>query len=336
MLGLWPYSSQAVPSDEKNPPDIRVRSPLGRLLPSPRLGRLHHHAPEPLRLPVSYFDVAPPAPAPTISIVTPCFQHGRFLERTLSSVVGQQYPALEYVVQDGGSTDGTVDVLRRFETQLSSRASEPDGGQADAINRGFARTTGEVMGWLNSDDLLLPGALATIGRCFASRPDVDVVYGHRLVIDERDQKVGSWILPRHNDRVLGLADYVPQETLFWRRRVWEAVGSHLDESFRFALDWDLLLRFRAEGARMVRIPRFLGAFRVHAGQKTRVDSAVGAAECRQLLRRVQGRELSRVELLGRLTPYLARHLALHAGHWTAERLLPHRMQAIGTGQPGRR
>jgi glycosyltransferase involved in cell wall biosynthesis len=299
---------------------------------------LYQHQPEPLRLPASYFDVVPPAAAPTISIVTPSLQHGRFLERTLASIVGQQYPALEYVVQDGGSTDETLDVLRRFEPRLSSWASEPDGGQADAVNRGFARTTGEVMGWLNSDDLLLPGALATIGRLFTSRPDVDVVYGHRLVIDERDRKVGSWILPRHSDRVLGLADYVPQETLFWRRRVWDAVGGHVDESFQFALDWDLLLRFRAAGAKIVRVPRFLGAFRVHSKQKTLVDSAVGAAECARLLRGVHGRELSRVEILGRLTPYLARHLALYAGWWTAERLPPRRLQlqAIASAEPGRR
>jgi glycosyltransferase involved in cell wall biosynthesis len=302
--------------------------------PSARLGRLRQHPPQPLRIPTSYFDVEPPAPAATISIVTPCFQQGRFLERTLASIISQSYPALEYVVQDGGSTDQTLDILRRFDL-LVSWVSEPDLGQADAINRGFARTTGEIMGWLNSDDLLLPGALAYVARYFAGHPDVDAVYGHRFVIDERDRKVGSWILPRHSNRVLRLADYVPQETLFWRRRIWDAVGG-LDQSFQYALDWDLLLRFRAAGARMVRVPRFLGAFRVHDQQKRLVDSAVGVAEFMRLLRRIHGRELSRREVLARLVPYLARHLVLHAGCSALDRLPPRRlrMQTIGSGRPG--
>ena len=147
----------------------------------------------------------------------------------------------------GGSSDETVSVLRRFEPLLRSWRSEPDDGQADAINRGFAETTGEIMAWLNSDDLLLPGTLAYVAQYFAKHPEVDVVYGNRIMIDDDDGQIGSWILPAHDDHALTLADYVPQETLFWRRRIWDAAGGSVDTSFAFAIDWDLLLRFRAAG-----------------------------------------------------------------------------------------
>lgn len=286
----------------------------------PRIGILKHYEPKPVIVPARYLDVVPPYPAPTISIVTPSYQQGRFIDRTLYSVVSQEYPALEYVVQDGGSTDETIAVLRRFEPRLSSWASERDGGQADAINRGFARTSGEIMAWLNSDDLLLPGALAYVARYFAEHPEVDVVYGQRIMVDDGDAQIGAWILPRHDDRALTLADYVPQETLFWRRRIWEAAGGSVDPSFTFALDWDLLLRFRAAGATMVRLPRFLGAFRVHPEQKTTVDDAIGQRECDRLRERIHGRPLTIAEVLAGLRPYLARHIVVHDWQRFVDRL----------------
>ena len=135
----------------------RVRERL-RAWSAPRLGKLRQHAPAPLLVPTSYLRTDPPSPAPRISIVTPSLRQGRFIERTIYSVLSQGYPDLEYVVQDGGSDDGTVEVLRRYEDGLAGWVSEPDGGQGDAVNRGFARTRGEIMAYLNSDDLLLPGS----------------------------------------------------------------------------------------------------------------------------------------------------------------------------------
>jgi glycosyltransferase involved in cell wall biosynthesis len=283
----------------------------------PRIGNLRHYRPRPLVVPAAYVAEVPPQPAPAISIVTPSYQQGRFLERTLYSVFSQKYPALEYVVQDGGSTDETLDVLRRFEPLLSAWKSERDEGQGDAVNRGFAHTTGDIMAWLNSDDLLLPGSLAYVARYFAEHPEVDVVYGNRIMIDENDGQIGAWILPEHDDLALTLADYVPQETLFWRRRIWDAVGGSVDQSFRFALDWDLLLRFREAGARMVRLPRFIGAFRVHAEQKTTAHSTIGDLECDRLRQRLHGRPLQIDEVLRGLRPFLIRHILVH----TRQRLL---------------
>jgi FkbM family methyltransferase len=300
----------------------RLRYELGRMraLTQPRLGNLRHYSPQPLELPTHYFRVPMPDPAPMISVVTPSFAHGRFIERTLWSVLDQGYPALEYFVQDGGSTDETLEILQRYGDRLSGWVSEPDGGQADAINRGFARTTGEIMAWLNSDDLLLPGSLAYVAAFFAAHQAVDVVYGHRVMIDDCDGRIGAWIMPRHDDRALTLADFVPQETLFWRRRIWDQVGGGLDLDFGYALDWDLLLRFREAGAKMERLPRFLGAFRVHDAQKTLAAHPLGEVEMARLRERVHGRSLSIAEVNDGLRPYLRRHVVLHLRQRVVDRL----------------
>jgi hypothetical protein len=165
------------------------------------------------------------------------------------------------------------------------------------------------MAYLNSDDLLLPGALHAVAAFFSQRPDVDVVYGHRILIDETGQEVGRWVLPPHDDEILSWSDYVPQETVFWRRRIWERVGGTMNESFRFALDWDLLLRFRGAGATFVRLPRFLAAFRVHPQQKTSAQMAeVGSREMDRLRERCHGRPISPAEVALRTRRYLRRHL----------------------------
>ncbi len=291
------------------PPPRTWRGRLKGLL-GLRLGSLMQYRSRPLALPARYAEAPLPPDPPVISVVTPSLGQGRFLERTLLSVLGQGYPRLEYVVQDGGSADETVEVLEAYGGRLSHWESRPDRGQTHAINLGFRRTTGEVMAYLNSDDVLLPGALAYVARYFAAHPEVDVVYGHRVVVDEYDGEVGRWVLPPHDGAVLSWCDFVPQETLFWRRRVWERVGG-LDESFRFAMDWDLLLRLRDSGARFARLPRFLGALRVHARQKTLLQLlTVGEREMQRLRKRVHGRYVTHQEIRRAIRPYLLRH-ALH-------------------------
>ena len=212
------------------------------------------------------------SPALKIGIVTPSYNQAAYLERTLRSVLEQDYPNLIYVVQDGASTDGSPAIVQRYAARLHASESAPDQGQADAIRQGFDRLTGalgpdDVMAWLNSDDLLAPGALAFVGRYFAEHPRVDAIYGHRLIIDPTDREIGRWVLPRHRPETLRWIDFVPQETLFWRKRAWDLVGG-IDPSFHFALDWDLLLRLQEVGLRIERVPYFLGAFRVHDEQKT--------------------------------------------------------------------
>jgi predicted NodU family carbamoyl transferase/GT2 family glycosyltransferase len=282
---------------------------------APRLGRLNQHPRMPMRRITPYAAVTPEALLPVISVVTPSYQHGGFIERTLLSVLSQGYPKAEYIVQDGGSGDATVALLEQHGDGIAHWESRPDHGQSHAINLGFAHTTGQVMAWLNSDDLLLPGALACVGDYFARHPDVDVVYGDRLIINEDDMEVGRWILPSHDDRVLSWADFVPQETLFWRRSIWDKAGGQIDESFEFALDWDLLIRFRDVGARFAHLARFLAAFRVHRLQKTSAAiTEVGFAEMNRIRERIHGRVPSEDEIRRALRPYLLRHVAVHLAH----------------------
>lgn len=247
-----------------------------------RLGRLIQYSPRALSVP-SIADRGSDEGLPSIAIVTPSFNQAAYVGATLESVLSQDYPHLEYVVQDAGSTDGTLDVLAGFNSRGAVVIVESDRGQSDALNRGFGRTSSEIMAYLNADDMYLPGTLHRIGRFFRDHPSVDVVYGNRLVIDSQAREVGRWILPRHDATVLAQIDYVPQETLFWRRELWDRCGSQIDEKATFAMDWDLLLRFLAAGARFHHLPWLFGLFRVHAMQKTQTSFiAEGADEMRRL------------------------------------------------------
>jgi glycosyltransferase involved in cell wall biosynthesis len=195
--------------------------------------------------------------------------------------------------------------------RLVAWESAPDAGQVDAIAKGFAKTSGgpdDLMAWINSDDFYLPGALAYVADYFARHPDVDVIYGHRIVVDEDSREIARWFLPKHDSEVLCLNDFVPQETMFWRRRLWDKVGG-IDPSFKFAMDWDLLLRFQAAGAKIVRVPYFLACFRVHAAQKTSAQmQSIGQLEINHLRERAQGRVIAPEELEKnfRLLRYLRR------------------------------
>ncbi|MCX7217340.1 MAG: glycosyltransferase [Burkholderiales bacterium] len=288
-----------------------VGYPLHRMseIIRPRLGNLNQYQARPLGLRPN--DQISLHACPRISIVTPSYKQGDYIERTIQSVFEQTYPNLQYFVQDGGSIDGTVDVLKRYEEKLSGWASEKDSGQSQAINLGFTHTDGEIMAWLNSDDLLLPGALHTVADYFNRNPDVDVVYGNRLLIDQNDMEIGRWILPGHDSDVLSWADYIPQETLFWRRRIWEKVGGKIDESFLFAMDWDLLVRFREAGAKFGHIPQFLGAFRIHNHQKTSAAiNEIGRLEMDRIRERILGRIPQHKEIRKAVLPYLVKHIVV--------------------------
>lgn len=277
-----------------------------------QLGVLYQYPPVPFYVPEHYLRTAPLPTAPSISIVTPLLNGGPFIRFTLESVLDEEYPALEYVVQDGGSTDDALTIVEEYRDRLAGVRSARDTGMAQAINRGFAGSTGEIMAYLNGDDLLLPGTLHFVAAYFEAHPEVEVVYGHRVLIDSDHAEVGRWVLPRHVDDVLSWTDYVPQETLFWRRSIWEKVGGALDESFRFAVDWDLLLRFRDAGATFVRLPRFLGAFRVHGNQKTATElTGVGAEEILRIREREAGRPISHAEIRQNIEPYIRRHRVYH-------------------------
>jgi len=275
---------------------------------SPKLGNLDQYSPKELSLPFHYTKSKKIDSPPKISIVTPSFWQGEFIERTLKSVFEQSYPNLEYFVQDGGSGDTTKEVLEKYSDRLTGWESKPDNGQAHAINLGFAKTTGEIMAWINSDDIILPGTLSYVADYFNRHPEIDVVYGNRIQININDKQIGQWVMPKHDNNILSWTDFIPQETLYWRRAIWEKVGGKLDESFSFAMDWDFLIRLRDAGARFARLPRFMGGFRVHPKQKTSSEMGdVGLEEMNCIRMRLLGRVPSENEIFKAVKPYLLKH-----------------------------
>ena len=216
---------------------------------------------------------------PSMSIVTPSFNQAQFLGQALASVHSQEYPELEHVVVDGGSEDGSVEVIEGWADRLSWWVSEPDGGQYDAINRGFARTEGEVMAWLNSDDLYVPGALRIVGEVFAALPQVEwLTTQYQIVWDEEGAARSCQALPGMSSAAFLRGEYltggpwhatgvVQQESTFWRRSLWERVGGRTDSAMSYAADFDLWARF-AQTAELYTLAAPIGGFRRHDAQKT--------------------------------------------------------------------
>ncbi len=239
-----------------------------------------------------------PSTPPSISIVVPSLNQADYLESSIKSLLDQGYPNLELIVVDGGSNDGCLEIIRKYSSRISWWCCVSDKGQVQALNKGFARSKGRIMGWLNADDMHLPYTLATVADFFESNPEIDVVYGHRILIDENGDEIGRWIMPPHENGILERTDAVPQETMFWRRRTWNIAGGRLDESYGFAMDWGLLLKFKDSGARMKRLPCFLGMFRIHGGQKSSPSrNRIGNEEMQRIRKRRLGYEPSRIGLI---------------------------------------
>ena len=287
----------------------RSRAHLRRLWLRPPMWTFEQHSPRSLDLRSMPGPPTLPDQVPGIAIVTPTLNQGRFLGATIDSVIGQNYPRLFYHVQDGGSNDNTVEILKSHGDKISWR-SAPDNGQSDAINAGFAQADCDIMAYLNSDDTLLPGTLAFVANFFQTRPDIDILYSHRIFLDREGMEIGRAILPAHDDRALHYAGYIPQETMFWRRRVWDTIGA-MDVNFQYALDWDFILRAQAAGFKFARVRRFLSCFRVHDEQKTTRNYEVGRQEMRRLRLKYLGHAPSQPEIFRAMLPYLARQFVFH-------------------------
>ncbi|MCR9129333.1 MAG: glycosyltransferase [Alphaproteobacteria bacterium] len=231
-------------------------------------------------------------PLPTISIVTPNYNGSDYLQAALTSVLSQDVDGLEYVVVDGGSTDGSPAIINQFSSRLSKTIIEPDDGHADALNKGFAHTSGDIMGWVNSDDMLFEGSLAFVQRLFAAHPEIEWITGRASSMDASGevmhiQPARPWSRLR---MLCGDNAYIQQESTFWRRSLWDRAGGRLDTGFSLANDFELWMRFFRE-SELYTVDRHLGCFRIRPGQR----SVVAEKAYREEVRQVLGRELSRLE-----------------------------------------
>lgn len=206
---------------------------------------------------------------PKIALVTPNYNCVDFIAQTINSVLRQNYPNLQYIVVDGASTDGSQKLIEAREAELHGYVTEPDNGHSDAINKGFGLTDGEIMGWINSDDILLPGSLATIARIFSENPEIDWITGRPATIDEHSKNFQLHGMRKFSRAGFMAGNYrwVQQESTFWRRSLWVKAGGELDSSVKYACDLDLWVRFfRHAELYTVDIP--FGAFRQRPGQRS--------------------------------------------------------------------
>jgi glycosyltransferase involved in cell wall biosynthesis len=204
---------------------------------------------------------------PLVSIVTPSYNQAKYLEETVKSVLNQGYPNIEYLVVDGGSTDGSVDILKRYGDRISWWVSEPDRGQTDAINKGFGRANGDILAWINSDDTYQPDAVSGAVDYLRTHPKVGLVYGDANFIDSSGRVIGQFNAQQTSYRRLRRGGvYIPQQAAFWRGELWHQV-SPLDPSFYFAMDYDLWVRL-ARISEIRYTSQLWANFRLHDDAKT--------------------------------------------------------------------
>ena len=204
---------------------------------------------------------------PLVSIITPSFNQARYIEATIHSVLSQDYPNIEYIIVDGGSTDETVEIIKKHEGRIAWWVSEQDKGQTDAINKGFGRAKGQILAWLNSDDTYEPGAISAAVKYLQGHPEVGMVYGDCNFINEAGHVIGKFGAAQTDHRLLrqGYA-HIPQQTMFFRADLWKQVGP-LDPSFYFAMDYDLWTRLSAR-TQLKYVPQTWANFRLHTTGKT--------------------------------------------------------------------
>jgi len=204
---------------------------------------------------------------PLVSVITPSYNQARFLPETIQSVLSQDYPDKEYIIVDGGSTDGSPDIIRQHAGQLAWWVSEPDQGQTDAINKGFSHASGEILAWLNSDDTYQSGAISQAVEILQAHPEVGMVYGDANLVDEHGHSLGRFPAKQTDLHMLLRGSvHIPQQSSFFRASLWRQVAP-LDPGFHFAMDYDLWVRL-AKRAPLLYVPRVWANFRLHGEGKS--------------------------------------------------------------------
>ncbi len=261
---------------------------------------------------------------PTVSLVTPSFNQRPYLEQAIRSVLEQDEPPIEYFVHDGGSSDGSSEIIERFADRLTGWYSRPDGGQSSAINEGWRKASGDLVGWLNSDDFLLPGALRTVADVFESRPETDLVYGQVQLVDGAGSGIGLIGEPFSRRTLILSRCVIPQPAAFLRRRLLADIGL-LDEDLHYTMDLDLWLRV-AERSRPLFLRAPLAGATVHPDAKTTRARSPMARE-RQRVRAGYARGPERIVV--RLQPIASQayHRAPEPVRELIERSRPKRLRA---------
>lgn len=204
---------------------------------------------------------------PKISIITPSYNQGEFIEQTILSVLNQHYPNLEYIIIDGGSTDNSVEIIQKYSDKINYWVSEKDRGQADAINKGFKRASGEIVCWLNSDDTYCLHCFEHVAEAFNKNADVDVIYGDFLYTNEEGRPFyRRHVFNRLRYGTLLFHDYFGQPAVFFKKKVLDKIG-FLDETLTYAMDWDFFLRMK-RNCKMFHLPKVLATYRIHRHSKT--------------------------------------------------------------------
>jgi len=218
---------------------------------------------------------------PLVSIVTPSYNQAPYLEQTIQSVLEQDYPRIEYIVIDGGSTDNSVEIIKKYADRLTYWISEKDSGQAEAINKGFAHASGEILGWLNSDDYYLLNTVSVAVRCFEQNPDAVMVYGDMFAVDGNGQTINILRYKQLSLEDLLCFQIIGQSSVFFRRSAFEKTGM-LETNFHFMLDHHLWIRLAQQG-RILHIPQIWSAARYHPQAKNRAKAAEFGREAFRVL-----------------------------------------------------